>query len=207
MESMSKTIMVRGFRYHIPVKYILPELLTAMVPRAPEMDMDDGINLTIPLVDLGITPLPHQIPTGNADHVTVLLYGPAAFKPDNEYDLNPGAYNAWMGLGPYRHNRVIEKDETGLYRIYWRPGAKSWEYFEAPPSDKESISSPKWIAGCFFGPLEPEAEDMSNVICSTQVFTERGDIDISLTGRYISKIDKIIEGVRSKVFEWSKETK
>ncbi len=200
---INKTIKIRGQQYQIPANYILPDLPSAMVARDSGMDVDSGINLEIPLSDLGVTPLPHQVRNGSARVVLVGLHGPAAFASTNEYGLNPDAYDAWMRLGNYSHDRIVEQDKkVGLYRIYWRRGAKSWQYFEAPPSNEDNSSSPKWIAGCSFGPLEPEAGDMSNVKCRTQLSTEQGDVDISFTGRYISQIGVIIDGVRSKILEW-----
>ncbi len=201
--AVNKTVIISGQRYQIPTRYMLPDLPSAMVPRGPEMDEDTGINLDISLLDMGITPLPHTIPTGKAMEVHMLLYGPKAFTDANEYNLNPGAYDAWMGLGNYRRARFIEYDDkVGLYRIYWRQGSRFWEYFEAPPSDTATLQ-PKWVAGCSVGFHEPKAEDMSNVRCSTNVSFEYGDADLSFTGRYIPEVDKIKAGVRNKIVEWA----
>lgn len=206
-ESMYKTVNSRGLEYRMPTEYMLPDLPSAMVPRGPAMDQDDGVNLEIPLTDLGVAPLPHEMSTGNADTVRVLLYGPSAFKPANEYGLNPAAWNAWAGAEQYR-NRVIIKDEkTGFYRVLWRKEAKSWEYFKEPPPEFGQAFAPKWVAGCYLWGREPEAEDMSNVGCKVQLSSEWGDADISFTGRYINQVDDILEAVRKKIKEWAVSAK
>ena len=204
--SVYKTVVIRGQRYEIPSEYFYPDLPSAMVPRGPGMDVDEGVNLAIPLVDLGITPLPHSAASGMSRQVSILFYGRASDTPMNEYGLNPAAYNAWTGAGHYARGRVIEKDEkTGLYRIYWRRGAKSWQYFRAPPSSDEGVSGrPKWVASCRIRLSEAEAEDMSNVLCRTDLSVDQGDAEIWFTGRYIAQIRDIKEGIRRKIIEWSK---
>lgn len=203
-KTMDITVGIRGHQYQIPAKYILPELPSAMVPRGKGMDEDNGINLEIPLQDLDITPLHHEVPTGNADIVYVLLYGPAAFRSMNIYELNGEAYSAWMGDGNYK-NRVIVRDEkTELYRIYWRKGGLSWVYFVEPPSIEQK-QLPRWVANCrvWGGANSKEAGDMSNVDCTTQFSIAQGDVDISFTGRYVAQIDEILESVKKKILEWS----
>lgn len=202
-ESMYKNISIKGQEYRIPSEYILTDLPSAMVPQGSAMDDDEGINLVIPLADIGVSPLSHVSSTGNAGIVRVLLYGLSPFIATNEYALNPDAYNAWMRLGNYHQNRVIEKDEkTGLYRIYWRQGAISWQYFKEPPSNTKNSMSPKWVAGCRIRGSEPEADDMSNVDCRVQLSSEWGNADISFSGSYVTGVDDILNGVRNKIKEW-----
>ncbi len=202
-DPMNKTIKIRGQLYHIPARYILSDLPWTMVPRGPDMDTDEGINLEIPLSDIGVTPLPHMTKNGMAGTVIILLHGPDAYINQNEYGISPDAYYAWKKLEHYRHQRIIERDDKiGLYRIYWRSGAKSWEYFVAPPSKHGDVSSPKWVAGCRSRFHEPEAEDMSNVICRTKLSTKQGDVDISFTGRYVTEIEKIKHGLHNLIKQW-----
>ena len=206
-ESVIKSLVIGNQSYQIAEAYVLSELPSAMVPRGREMDTDSGINLEIPLADLGVAALPYEHPSSDAAVVRVLLYGPAAFTYANEYRLNPDAYDAWMKLGNYQRDRVVEKDEnTGLFRIYWRRGAKSWQLFENEPSEVGGSTPPRWVAACYSQVVGPEAEDASNVRCSTQVSMAEGDVDITFSGLYVTQTDEIVQGVRSKIVEWTTGT-
>lgn len=199
---------MRGQLYHIPAEYILSTYLpTSLVPRGPHMDQDEGVIIRIPLEALGIMPLLHEKPRGVENTIQFILYAPGTLTSNNEYDLNPDAYDAWMGTGSYHQRDVVFDEKTGLYRVYWRRGGKFWNYFVESPLVAAPNVVPQWVAGCslpYGHNVEPEAEDMSNVDCSTSVSTQFGETgQIRFTGRHIQEVDAIREGVGKKIREWA----
>jgi hypothetical protein len=165
------------------------------------MDKGGGINLEIPLSDLGISTTSNGV-SGFTNNVLVLISELSTY--NNKYKLSSGAYDAWLGVDSFK-DRVVEYDEkTRLYRVY--PKATyplMWSYFATPP-DNRAGHEPKWIANCLGPTSAKEAEDMSNVRCRTRLSFDRTEAEITLSGQYIRIVSEISRQVRKKVAEWAK---
>lgn len=198
-DGMTQDFHLAGEIYRIPAKYLLPDLPHTLVPQGDAMDISEGLTLKIPLHDLKISAT-FSNAGAFSDNILIFISDKGVYS--NKLNISSDAFEALSGTGAYRE-RIVETDKgTGFYRVY----AKSrhpyiWHYFDSTTGKLNPDA--RWVADCTLQPGTVEAEDLSNVICHSQVLFERAQAKITFSAGHVSRIQSIRSGIELMVQKWA----
>lgn len=193
----TQSVVLGNTTLEIPVKYLLPDLPTAMVPSSG-LDKDEGALFRIPLTDLGIQVSKRK--SGLSDVLIVLIYSAPS-------RLNPDTRNAWHGTGLYK-KRIIEFDEeVNLYRVYpdvGSPFPSSWNYFKTSP-EKGGDPALNWVASCLTNAMNKKSHilDGSSNCHVTPVY-KTVESQITVAGENMVIREEIINKYLEMLKSWDK---
>lgn len=185
-------------RLTIPKNHVLPDL-HSLLPADDRLDTDDGINITVPLSELGIAP---KGTGGMEGKIIVFMHELSEFASKNK--VLGGAPDAWNANGLFKE-RIIEFDgEVNLYRVYAKTGYPVfWEYFKSRPAGNGDMSI-SWVASCRASLGQGSKADLSRTVCHSLSIYKSVESQISFSGSNINELSVILDAFQKMVERWDR---